>query len=127
MDFCITVADRELHLIFDTAAWVDVEKIFGSIDRMYKNLDEDILPITTGLHLAAATATSGTCNRDQKESISFAWLVKHATPVQAEQLGHMARMAILKGMERTEKLVETTGPVDADLEEAAAKKTHGGA
>ena len=123
MGICITVADRELHLVFDTAAWVDVEKVFGSLDRMYKNFDEDTLPITTGLHLAAITATSGTCDREKKDDrITFAWLVKNATPVQAQELGHLARLAILKGMERQEKGLESSGPVDEVLEEEEAKK-----
>ena len=124
MGICITVADRELHLVFDTAAWVDVEKVFGSLDRMYKNFDEDTLPITTGLHLAAITATSGTCDREKKDDrITFAWLVKNASPVEAQQLGHMARMAVIKGMTTTETLFDDEQPVDVGLEDEAAKKT----
>lgn len=121
--FDITIGGRELHLVFDTAAWVDVERVFGSLDKMYKNLDEDVMPITTGLHLAAATATSGTCERKTKDDrITFAWLVKNAKPTEAQQIGHLARLAILKGMERQEEGFEE-GPVDSVLEEEQAKKT----
>ena len=122
MDNRIIIGDRELTLVFDVAAWVDLEKTFGSLDRMYKRFDDDVLPITTGLQLAAITATSGTCDREKKESITFDWLVKHATPVQARQLSTMARMSIIRGMETEEKLFEEEGPVDVGLEEETAKK-----
>lgn len=123
MDNTMTIGGRELHLVFDTAAWVDVEKAFGSIDRMYKRMEEDILPMTTGLMLTAFTATSGTCDRKKEESITFDWLVANASPVQVRQLNQMAREAVLRGMESKESLFEDDGPVDVGLEEEAAKKT----
>lgn len=125
MDDTILIGGRELHLTFDTAAYVDLEKQFGSLDRMYKRFDEDMFPMITGLQLAAFCATSGTCNRDKKEKISFDWLVRNATPVEAQQLGHMARIAVLKGMATTESLFENEEEqaVDVGLEEDAAKKT----
>ena len=123
MDDCIVIGDKELTLLFDTAAFVDLEKAFGSLDRMYKMFDEDIMLMTTGLRLAAICATSGTCDRDKKKEISFAWLVKNASPVEAQQLGHMARMAVIKGMTTTETLFDDEQPVDVGLEDEAAKKT----
>ena len=123
MDATMTIGGRELHLVFDTAAWVDVEKAFGSIDRMYKRMEEDVLPMTTGLMLTAFTATSGTCDRKKGESITFEWLVHHASPAEVRQLNHMARQAVLKGMEQEESLFEDDGPVDVGLEEETAKKT----
>lgn len=123
MDTTMTIGGKELHLVFDTAAWVDVEKAFGSIDRMYKRMEEDVLPMTTGLMLTAFTATSGTCDRKKGESISFDWLVRHASPEQVKTLNQMARNAVLKGMESHESLFEDDGPVDAGLEEETAKKT----
>lgn len=118
----IIIDGKVMEFVFDTAAWVDVEKKFGSLDRLYKQLEEDLLPMTTGLHLAAITATSAMCDRDKKESIDFAWLVKHATPKQAREIGTRARMAIAKGLETTETLFDEDGPVDAGLEEDEAKK-----
>jgi hypothetical protein len=123
MDNRIVIGDRELTLVFDTAAFVDLETAFGSIDRMYKRFDEDILPMTTGLMLAAICATSGTCDRDKKQKIEFSWLVKNATPVEAQKLGLMARTAVIKGMTTTEKLFDEEQAVDVGLEEDAAKKT----
>lgn len=123
MDTTMTIGGKELHLVFDTAAWVDVEKAFGSIDRMYKRMEEDVLPMTTGLMLTAFCATSGTCDRQKKESISFDWLVRHASPEQVRTLNQMARNAVLKGMESHESLFEDDGPVDVGLEEETAKKT----
>lgn len=122
MDDRIVIGDKELTLLFDTAAFVDLERAFGSLDRMYKMFDEDIMPMTTGLKLAAICATSGTCDRDKKQEISFAWLVKNASPVEAQKLGHMARMAVIKGMTTTESLFDDEQPVDVGLEEDAAKK-----
>lgn len=118
----IILDGKVMEFVFDTAAWVDVEKKFGSLDRLYKQLEEDLLPMTTGLHLAAITATSAMCNRDKKETIDFAWLVKHATPKQAREMGVRARMAIAKGLETTESLFDEDGPVDAGLEEEDTKK-----
>lgn len=122
MDDRIVIGDKELTLLFDTAAFVDLERAFGSLDRMYKMFDEDIMPMTTGLKLAAICATSGTCDRDKKQEISFAWLVKNTSPVEAQKLGHMARMAVIKGMTTTESLFDDEQPVDVGLEEDAAKK-----
>ena len=117
------IGDRELTLVFDTAAWVDVEKAFGSMDRMFKRMEEDVLPMSTGLMLSAFCATSGTCDRSKKEAITFDWLVKHASPTQVRELNKMARAALYKGMGMTESLFEDKGPIDAGLEEEAAKKT----
>ena len=125
MDDRILIGGKELTLVFDTAAFVDLEKAFGSLDRMYKRFDEDMFPMITGLQLAAFCATSGTCDRDKKEQITFDWLVKHAKPYEAQQLGHMARMAVLKGMATTESLFdkEEEQAVDVGLEEEATKKS----
>ncbi len=124
MENTMLIGGRELTLVFDTAAWVDVEKAFGSIDRMYKRMEEDVLPMTTGLMLTAFCATSGTCDRAKKgDDITFDWLVKHASPKEVRTLNHMAREAVLRGMETKETLFEDDGPVDVGLEEEAAKKT----
>lgn len=123
MEDTMLIGGKELRLVFDTAAWVDVEKAFGSIERMYKRWEEDILPMTTGLMLTAFTATSGTCDRKKGETISFEWLVENASPVQVRELNKMARAAVYKGMETHETLFEDEGPVDVGLEEDNAKKT----
>ena len=119
----ITIAGKELVLAFDTQAWVDLEKTFGSMDRMYKRFDEDILPMTTGLQLAAITATAGTCDREDKSAkpITFDWLAKNATPAQARELGVMAKAAVVRGLATTESLFADDA-VDAGLEENDAKK-----
>lgn len=119
----ITIAGKELTLAFDTQAWVDLEKTFGSMDRMYKRFDEDILPMTTGLQLAAITATAGTCDREDKSAkpITFDWLAKNATPAQARELGVMAKAAVVRGLATTESLFADDA-VDAGLEENDAKK-----
>lgn len=122
MDGTITIGGRELTLVFDTAAWVELEATFGSLDRMYKRLAEDVLPMTTGLQLAAITATSGSCDRKKKESITFDWLVANASPKQARELGRMARNAVADGLETTESLFDEDAPSDAVLEEENAKK-----
>lgn len=119
----IQIRDRELTLVFDTAAWVDVENAFGSMDRMYKRMEEDVLPMITGLQLAAFAATSGTCDRQKKEAITFEWLVQNASPAKVREIIRMAKEAVLHGMETHEKLFEDDGPVDVGLEEDSAKKT----
>lgn len=123
MENTMHIGGKDLTLVFDTAAWVDVEKAFGSIDRMYKRMEEDVLPMTTGLMLTAFCATSGSCDRKKGESITFDWLVHNASPRQVRELNRMARAAVYKGMETTESLFDDEGPVDVGLEEEAAKKT----
>ena len=90
---------------------------------MYKRFDEDLLPMTTGLQLAAITATAGTCDREDKSAkpITFDWLAKHATPSQARELGVMAKAAVVRGLATTESLFADDA-VDAGLEENDAKK-----
>lgn len=119
----IIIDGKEMQFVFDTAAWMEVEKMFGSLDRMYKRFEDDVLPMTAGLQLAAITATSAMCNRDKKDdNISFEWLVKHASPKQAREMAVRARMAVAKGLETTESLFDEDGPVDAGLEEDDTKK-----
>lgn len=126
MEDRITIGGRELTLTFDTAAFVDVERKFGSLERMYKRFDEDIMPVTAGMQLAAICATSGSCDRDKKgDEITFAWLVHHASPVEAQRIANIARMAVIRGMTTTETPFDdedSDHPVDVGLEEAEAKK-----
>lgn len=125
----ITIAGKELVFSFDTRAWVDLEKTFGSMERMNKRFDEDVLPMTTGLQLAAITATAGTCDREDKKAvpISFEWLAKNATPAQARELVSMAKAAVIRGLATTESLYEDDGAQDMVLEENNAKKNRAGA
>lgn len=123
MEDTMLIGGKELKLVFDTAAWVDVEKAFGSIDRMYKRMEEDLLPMTTGLMLTAFCATSGCCDRSKKEAITFDWLVHNASPREVRELNKLARHAVLVGMETTETLFDEDEPVDVGLEEETAKKT----
>lgn len=120
----ITIDGKELIFAFDTRAWVDLEKTFGSMARMYKRFEEDVLPMTTGLQLAAITATAGTCDREDKTAkpISFEWLAKNATPEQARELVSMAKAAVIRGLETTESLYEDDGAQDMVLEENNEKK-----
>lgn len=124
MEDRITIAGRELVFAFDTRAWVDLEKTFGSMNRMYKRFEEDVLPMTTGLQLAAITATAGTCDREDKTAkpISFEWLAKNATPAQAREMVSMAKSAVIRGLGTTESLYEENGAQDMALEENNAKK-----
>lgn len=117
----ITIAGRELILVFDTQAWVDLEKTFGSMDRMQKRFDEDLLPMTTGLQLAAITATAGDRADKSAKPVTFDWLVKNATPAQARELSMLAKAAVVRGLAGTESLFEDSA-VDAALEENDAKK-----
>lgn len=123
MERKITIGGRELTLLFDTAAWIDVEAAFGNIDAMYQRMAKGQAPITTGLMLASFVATSGTCSRDKKETVSLRWLVKHASPKEARKLITMAKEAVVEGLEMQEDLFEEDGPVDVGLEEESAKKT----
>lgn len=120
----ITIAGRELLFAFDTRAWVELEKVFGSITRMNKRFEDDVLPMTTGLQLAAITATAGTCDREDKQDkpITFEWLATHATPSQARDMASMAKAAVICGLQTSESLYDEDGAMDATLEDNDAKK-----
>lgn len=120
----IAIAGKELSFAFDTQAWVELEKTFGSLTRMYKRFDDDVLPMITGLQLAAITATAGTCDRRDKDAkpITFEWLVGNASPAQVKDMIAMAKAAVVKGLKSTESIFEDEGAADAVLEENDAKK-----
>ena len=122
-DIKVKVADRELTMVFDVAAWCDVERTFGSLERMYQRLDKDVLPTCTGLQLAAIVATSGTCDRAKKEAVSYEWLMQHLKPVDVGGVIEAARKAVLRGMHMDESLFDEADAVDVGLMEDAKKKT----
>lgn len=121
-DIKVKVGERVLTMAFDVAAWCEVERTFGSLERMYQRLDNDLLPTCTGLQLAAIVATSGTCDRAKKETITYEWLSEHLRPVEVGAVVEAARKAVLRGMQVEERLFDDADVVDVGLEEDAKKK-----
>lgn len=118
----VKVADRVLTMVFDVAAWCDVERTFGSLGKMYQRLDKDILPTCTGLQLAAIVATSGTCDRAKDKPITYEWLMGALRPDEVGAVIEAARKAVLRGMRMEEKLYDDADVVDVGLENDAKKK-----
>lgn len=116
-DIKVTVAGKELTMVFDVAAWCNVERTFGSLERMYQRLDKDVLPVCTGLQLAAIVAKSG------KEAVTYEWLVSNLRPDEVGAVTEAARHAVLRGMHMEEQLFDEADVIDVGLEEDAKKKT----
>lgn len=122
-DIKVKVADRELTMVFDVAAWVGVERTFGSLERMYERMDKDILPTCTGLQLAAIVATSGTCDRAKDKPITYEWLMGALRPDEVGAVIEAARKSVMRGMRMEESLFDEADAVDVGLIEDAKKKT----
>lgn len=112
----ITVAGKTLRFAFDVRAWVEVEKEFASIDAMYERMARRLLPMTTGLKLAAITATAAQRADGRKDVVTFDWLVDHATPAEVRSMIGMAKAAVVRSMP-TDDDDDEDGPIDVGLAE----------
>lgn len=112
----IEIGGKTLRFAFDTQAWVDVEKEFASIDAMYERMARRLLPMTTGLKLAAITATAALREEKSKAVVTFEWLVEHARPSEVRTMIAMAKEAVVRAMPSDDDEDEDT-PIDVGLAE----------
>lgn len=115
----MTAAGREITMYFDTQAWLDVEKEFGSMSAMYELMEEDKNPMLVNLRLAEITARAGARHEagegeESETPVTLAWLIKNLTPKQAKRANTLAKLAVAQGMQR-----ENVDDEDEDIDVVA--------
>lgn len=117
----MTARGREIVMYFDTEAWLDVEREFGSLGQMYEQLDQDKAPMTVNLRLAEITARAGARHARQEETpVTLAWMIDNLTPKQARKLNTLAKLAVVQGMAR-EDVDDEDEDIDVTAEELQKK------
>lgn len=117
----MTARGREIVMYFDTEAWLDVEREFGSLGQMYEQLDQDKAPMTVNLRLAEITARAGARHAGQEETpVTLAWMIANLTPKQARKINTLAKMAVVQGMAR-EDVDDEDDDIDVTAEELQKK------
>lgn len=116
----MTIQGRDLYFYFDTKAWLEVEKEFGSLEKMYEDFDSAPKPMAQQLKLAAITINAGARKEGREESVDVDWLAENATPKQVRKANAFARVAIIVGMQR-ENANDEDNDVDVVAEEIQKK------
>lgn len=113
-----------LRMYFDTAAWMELEEEFGSMEKMQEQLDKDEHPMHINLKLAAITARCGAKHAGEKPDMTWEWLRDNLTPKQARRANTLAKLAVADGLKR-ENMDDEDEAVDVVAEEIQ-KKTEAG-
>lgn len=113
-----------LRMYFDTAAWMELEEEFGSLEKMQEALSNDDRPMHINLKLAAITARCGAKHAGEKPDMTWEWLRDNLTPKQARRANTLAKLAVAEGLKR-ENMDDEDEAVDVVAEEIQ-KKTEAG-
>lgn len=113
-----------LRMYFDTAAWMELEEEFGSLEKMQEALSNDERPMHVNLKLAAITARCGAKHAGEKPEMTWEWLRDNLTPKQARRANTLAKLAVADGLKR-ENMDDEDEAVDVVAEEIQ-KKTEAG-
>lgn len=113
-----------LRMYFDTAAWMELEEEFGSLEKMQEALSSDDRPMHINLKLAAITARCGAKHAGEKPDVTWEWLRDNLTPKQARKANTLAKMAVAEGLKR-ENVDEEDEAVDVVAEEIQKKTEEG--
>ena len=113
-----------LRMYFDTAAWMELEEEFGSMEKMQEQLDKDEHPMHINLKLAAITARCGAKHAGEKPDMTWEWLRDNLTPKQARRANTLAKLAVADGLKR-ESVDEEDEAVDVVAEEIQKKTGNG--
>ena len=113
-----------LRMYFDTAAWMELEEEFGSLEKMQEALSNDERPMHINLKLAAITARCGAKHAGEKPDMTWEWLRDNLTPKQARKANTLAKLAVAEGLKR-ENMDGEDEAVDVVAEEIQ-KKTEAG-
>ena len=120
----MSVRGVTLRMRFDTAAWLELEEEFGSLQQMYELLEGDRAPMTVNLKVAAITARCGAKHAGEKADITWEWLRDNLTPKQARKANTLAKIAMAEGMKR-EEMDDEDEAVDVVAEELQKKTGNG--
>lgn len=113
-----------LRMYFDTAAWMELEEEFGSLEKMQEALSSDDRPMHINLKLAAITARCGAKHAGEKPDMTWEWLRDNLTPKQARRANTLAKLAVAEGLKR-ENVDEEDEAVDVVAEEIQKKTEEG--
>lgn len=113
-----------LRMYFDTRAWMELEEVFGSLEKMQEQLDKDDHPMHVNLKLAAITARCGARQAGEEPSVTWEWLRDNLTPKQARKVNTLAKAAVVRGMKR-ENVDDEDEAVDVVAEEIQKKTENG--
>lgn len=109
-----------LRMYFDTAAWMELEEEFGSLEKMQEALSSDDRPMHINLKLAAITARCGAKHAGEKPDMTWEWLRDNLTPKQARRANTLAKLAVAEGLKR-ENMDDEDEAVDVVAEEIQKK------
>ena len=113
-----------LRMYFDTAAWMELEEEFGSLEKMQEALSSDDRPMHINLKLAAITARCGAKHAGEKPDMTWEWLRDNLTPKQARRANTLAKLAVADGLKR-ENMDDEDEAVDVVAEEIQKKTGDG--
>lgn len=113
-----------LRMYFDTAAWMELEEEFGSLEKMQEALSNDERPMHINLKLAAITARCGAKHAGEKQDMTWEWLRDNLTPKQARKANTLAKLAVAEGLKR-ENMDGEDEAVDVVAEEIQKKTGDG--
>ena len=113
-----------LRMYFDTAAWMELEEEFGSLEKMQEALSNDERPMHVNLKLAAITARCGAKHAGEKPDMTWEWLRDNLTPKQARRANTLAKLAVAEGLKR-ENMDDEDEAVDVVAEEIQKKTGDG--
>lgn len=113
-----------LRMYFDTAAWMELEEEFGSLEKMQEALSNDERPMHINLKLAAITARCGAKHAGEKPDMTWEWLRDNLTPKQARKANTLAKLAVAEGLKR-ENMDDEDEAVDVVAEEIQKKTGDG--
>lgn len=120
MELVMTVKGRKLLFRFTTRAWWNIEKKFGSLDKLLARVDEGDRPMDAMLELCAETATAGEKFMGTDEAISKEYLIDNLSPMEVKRAKALARDALTVGMRRENADQDDSEVIDVILEEIRA-------
>lgn len=119
----MTARGRTLTMYFDTAAWLEVEESFGSMEKLWAKVEADETPMKIQLQLAAIVANAGERKAGREPDITPEWLRDNLSPKQARKANTLAKMAVSLGLKReTADDDDETGDIDVTAKELLKKK-----
>ena len=115
----IEIGGRQLPLVFDMAAWCEIDERVGAVQDLGELLSG---PGSVRIvnRVAAILARSGGA-----EDVTEEWILKHASPRQLGEMSMKVTEAISVGFGMEAKEGEAGGEVDVTLQEINKKKRTG--
>lgn len=118
------IAGRALKLVFTTAAWIEIEERYGSIEALSDKMESGDKTVKTAIDAIAILANQGEGLAGRPMDVTAEWIAANIKPNEIKAAIAEFTVAIQKGM-GMEAEQEENEPVDVVLEEIAKKKEQG--